>query len=366
MGRGAGDLYPTGRSRGRSQNATASSSATPSGVRSSIARGSRGRGRGVGEGANLILEEDPEEEQEANTQKERLVNNSQTTERVEASIRDMDDSPKEREKEPLATGGTYEKREYQVKEKTCSFKTVNDTRPKEFRGTKGPVALMNWMTKMQSCFKICKGLEELKVTCAATTLLDSALHWWETECAIQGEEGVATLTWEKMKNMMMDKYCTQSEVKKLESEFLRLEQGSLSVQEYVNKFLEKARFASYQVATEQRKVDRFKDGLMIKIKQYVDMTKPTTFVQAVEMETVAKENNAKATGERRDFMRKWEGSNKVVKKVREKQTSTKNQNDGFSIPTCKMCNKKHGGEYRAESVTCYHCGKPGHTVRECP
>ena len=53
---------------------------------------------------------------------------------------------------------------------------------------------------------------------------------------------------------------------KLESEFQRLEQGSLSVQEYVNKFLENARFVSYQVATEQRKVDRFKDGLRIEIK----------------------------------------------------------------------------------------------------
>ncbi|KAJ9544905.1 hypothetical protein OSB04_024612 [Centaurea solstitialis] len=157
---------------------------------------------------------------------------------------------------------------------------------------------------------------------------------------------------------MMDKYCTQSEVKKLESEFLRLEQGSSSVQEYVNEFLEKARFATYQVATEQRKIDRFKDGLRMEIKQYVDMTKPTTFVQAVEMATIAEENSIKANGERRDAKRKWEGTRGT--------THAKTRNEEFTIPQCAKCNKRHKGECWRDKVTCYRCGKPGHTSKECP
>ncbi|XP_024965981.1 uncharacterized protein LOC112506194 [Cynara cardunculus var. scolymus] len=262
----------------------------------------------------------PEEEEEASTQKEKTMNNSQPTEKMESSVQGKDEPP------------VQLRVESQTKERGCSYKTFSSTRSKEFRGIEGPVALMNWVTKIQSCFKICKCSEEQKVTYAATTFGDSALHWWETECAIRGDENIATLTWEEIKKMLMDKYCTQTEVKKLESEFLRLEQGSLSVQEYVNKFLEKARFASYQVATEQRKIDRFKDSLRIEIKQYVDMVKPTTFVQAVEMATVTEENNIKATRERREVKRKWEASSKLTKKSKGEMTDTKARNGEFTIP----------------------------------
>ncbi|XP_024974827.1 uncharacterized protein LOC112512934 [Cynara cardunculus var. scolymus] len=207
-----------------------------------------------------------------------------------------------------------EKTELTAKERGCSFKTFKGTGPKEFKGIEGPVGLMNWVAKVQSCFKICRCAKDQKVTYAATTFVDYALHWWESECTIRGDEDIAAMNWEQMKKMIMDKYCSQTKMNKLESEFLKLKEGSLSVQEYVNKFLEKARFASYQVATEERKIGRFKDGLRIEIKCYVDMTKPTTFVQAVEMAKVAEENNARENHDRRDAKRRWEGSNKSDKK----------------------------------------------------
>ncbi|XP_024971908.1 uncharacterized protein LOC112510794 [Cynara cardunculus var. scolymus] len=219
---------------------------------------------------------------------------------------------------------------------------------------------------MQSCFKICRCAEDQKVTYAATTFVDYALHWWESECAIRGDEDIVAMTWEQMKKTMMNKYCSRTEVNKLESEFLRLKQGSLSVQEYVNEFLEKARFASYQVATEERKIGRFKDGLRIEIKRYVDMTKPTAFVQAVEMAKVAEENNARETGDRREAKRRWEGLSKFNKKSKWTPTLAKTRSEEFTIPSSNKCNKRYRGECRVGSLMCYKCDKPGHTALECP
>ena len=44
-------------------------------------------------------------------------------------------------------------------------------------------------------------------------------------------------------------------------EFLSLTQGSMSVNEYLNKFNHLARYSLYDVATEEQKVDRFLGGL---------------------------------------------------------------------------------------------------------
>ncbi|XP_024964439.1 uncharacterized protein LOC112504734 [Cynara cardunculus var. scolymus] len=224
--------------------------------------------------------------------------------------------------------------ELAAKERGYSFKTFKGTGPKEFKGIEGPVGLMNWIAKMQSCFKICRCTEEQKVTYAATTFVDYALHWWETECAVRGDEEIAAMAWEQMKKMMMDKYCSQTE----------------------------ARLTKYQVATEERKIGRFKDGLKIKIKRYVDMTKTTTFVQVVEMAKVAEENNAREGSDRREAKRRWEGSSKFHKKSKWIPTLAKTRSKELTIPPCSKCNKRHKEEYRAGSLTFYQCDKPGHTA----
>ncbi|XP_015087084.1 uncharacterized protein LOC107030241 [Solanum pennellii] len=35
-------------------------------------------------------------------------------------------------------------------------------------------------------------------------------------------------------------------------------------------------------------------------------------------------------------------------------------------PPCRNCGKLHGGECMMGTNTCYCCGKPGHTVNNCP
>nr|KAJ0193770.1 hypothetical protein LSAT_V11C800429260 [Lactuca sativa] len=95
-------------------------------------------------------------------------------------------------------------------------------------------------------------------------------------------------------------------VKQLEEEFLRLEQGNMTVREYTTKFTEKARFAEFYISTEERRVARYIWGLRIAIREFVQIQKPGTFQFVVD---AAEGREHRALGKR-----KWDGTNNDSKK----------------------------------------------------
>ncbi|KAI3681152.1 hypothetical protein L6452_35936 [Arctium lappa] len=195
----------------------------------------------------------------------------------------------------------------------CSYKTFSSTRPQEFTGKEGPLDLMDWFNKMEKCFETCQCSADQKVRFVVTTFKTTTLHWWSSKQAVKGIAEATSMTWESLKELMTEKYCSRIDVMKLETEFLQLEQGPDSVQEYTNKFTEKSRFTVHQVAIEQRKVDRFIQGLRKDIKRYVEVTHPKTFLQAVETTKISEKSSDAPAEEKKDMTRKWEGSTKGLK-----------------------------------------------------
>ena len=72
-----------------------------------------------------------------------------------------------------------------------------------------------------------------------------------------GEE----ITWTNFKDQFLKYHIPAGIMKVKQREFLGLTQGSLPVSEYLHKFNHLARYSLYDVATEERKVDRFLGGL---------------------------------------------------------------------------------------------------------
>ena len=92
--------------------------------------------------------------------------------------------------------------------------------------------------------------------------------------------------------MFNEKFCLRSAVKELEEEFLRLDQGTMTVREYTTNFTEKARFAEHYVSTEERQVERYIWILKASIREFVLTMNPTTFQAAVNAAEVReKEKN---------------------------------------------------------------------------
>ncbi|KAJ9539279.1 hypothetical protein OSB04_032012 [Centaurea solstitialis] len=159
-------------------------------------------------------------------------------------------------------------------------------------------------------------------------------------------KGIAEATampWEEFKDLIYKRYCSNTLMKIMEEDFVKLEQGSKSVEDYVETFIEKSLFATYLVATETRKVNRFLLGLRKDL-------------QVVELAILAEKDcyipNNNKVGERRKFEGRNFGSR--FKKPR---------NEGIEHSTYLIV-------LNAISITvenvCYQCGQPGHMVIKCP
>ena len=74
------------------------------------------------------------------------------------------------------------------------------------------------------------------------------------------------MTWEEFRELFMGKFFPASIRHAKAWEFLELEQGTMTVLEYVAKFTELACFADDYVATYMAKVRKFEDGMKLSIR----------------------------------------------------------------------------------------------------
>ena len=74
------------------------------------------------------------------------------------------------------------------------------------------------------------------------------------------------MTWEEFRELFIGKYFPASARHAKAREFLKLKQGTMMVLEYVDKFIELARFADDYVATDMPKVRKFENGLKLSIR----------------------------------------------------------------------------------------------------
>lgn len=244
--------------------------------------------------------------------------------------------------------------------KGCSYKSFTNTRPSIFEGKNGPLEAMNWLDEMESCFLTCHCAPSDMSQFASTMFKSNALHWWKSVRATRGLANTTSLSWDEFKGLMSERYFSPLQMRILESEFLRLEQGSMTVEKYVETFIEKSRFAEHQVDTEKRKVDRFVDGLRRDLRRLVGMSKPKTFQEAVELATLAEKDSYVPDVPNKKVKRKDTNVDlNECKKVRvsEEKIST-------SIG-CATCGKPHHGECRYGKGVCFSCGKSGHMSKEC-
>ncbi|KAA0025956.1 gag-protease polyprotein [Cucumis melo var. makuwa] len=97
--------------------------------------------------------------------------------------------------------------------------------------------------------------EDQKVQCAVFMLTDRGTAWWETTERMLGCD-VSQITWQQFKESFYAKFFSASLRDAKRQEFLNLEQGDMTVEQYDAEFDMLSRFAPEMIATEAARADK--------------------------------------------------------------------------------------------------------------
>ncbi|XP_031280836.1 uncharacterized protein LOC116139300 [Pistacia vera] len=132
-------------------------------------------------------------------------------------------------------------------------------RATDFEGTRDPTDAYSWMDQLEQVFGMMECTDDQKLRFATFLLKGRAHHWWRSVQLRYGDP--TTITWANFLQDFFDHYFPVVYQDAKQSEFLRLTQGNMSVEEYLIKFIELSRFAQLIVGNERAKCRRFEEGL---------------------------------------------------------------------------------------------------------
>ncbi|KAI3667585.1 hypothetical protein L6452_42651 [Arctium lappa] len=114
------------------------------------------------------------------------------------------------------TSAMTQHQEDSTKTKGCTYKTFLGCHPKEFAGSDNPVACMYWLKEVEMAFESSECDPSQRVKFASQLLWGEALIWWNLTRSVLTPEVLAKLTWPVFKEKIIDKYCSERSMDKLE------------------------------------------------------------------------------------------------------------------------------------------------------
>ncbi|XP_028071133.1 uncharacterized protein LOC114273529 isoform X2 [Camellia sinensis] len=267
-----------------------------------------------------------------------------------------------------------------------------------FSGSPNPMEAEAWLRRVEQIFSVMEVSDEQRVALASFMLVEEAEYWWEATQRLLTASGTGGLTWNQFTKVFNDKYFPATYRYEKEREFLRLEQGDLTVAQYEAKFISLSRFAPSFVDDEEVKCRRFTDGLDLDIKSRIRVLGITNYSTLVDKALTAEkdviemklaeqqkkrhlssshhENTSNRPSKRGGHGYGSVKSSSAYQKNREHPTPTQsisNQRHGqssgtssqFTRSVCKQCGRAHTGVCHAGTDLCFRCGQKGHLVKDC-
>jgi DNA-nicking Smr family endonuclease len=141
-----------------------------------------------------------------------------------------------------------------------SFGEFMRTKPPTFATAEEPMDAEDWLRVIEKKLTLVRVREADKVIFAANQLEGPAGDWWDTYKEAR-EEDAGEPNWEEFTTAFRDNFVPAAVMRMKKNEFKRLRQGNTTVQEYLNRFTQLARYATGDLADEEEKIDKFIEGL---------------------------------------------------------------------------------------------------------
>ncbi|GJY09945.1 putative reverse transcriptase domain-containing protein [Tanacetum coccineum] len=225
--------------------------------------------------------------------------------------------------------------------------------------------------KTESVFGISECAERSKVKFAVATLQGRALTWWNAQVATLGLDVANRKSWTDMRKMMMEEFCPDEEVQRLENELRSLKLRDTNIASYTQRFNELALLYPEAVPTEKKKVKLYIKGLSENIKGETTSSRLAVLNDAVRMAHTLMEQKIQDKAERitKSKKRKWESNNNQAGGSNNNRNNNyHNNNQGNHhdnnrpAPNCNRCGLCHFGQCPPK---CNKCGKFGHRTNDC-
>ncbi|XP_058106545.1 uncharacterized protein LOC131249802 [Magnolia sinica] len=216
-----------------------------------------------------------------------------------------------------------------------------------------------WKKQIDKIFMVMKCDEYQKAELAIYMLEGEADHWWDS--VIRMNPRVEVWTWAQFCEKFDDKYFPLYVKNQKAGEFMKLEQGDMTVRQYDAKFTELSRFATFLVSDETRKAQKFEEGLRASIRSRLAPFVQKTYAEVLER-ALAVEKDINEYWKNRDQRRDVKSGARTATHISPAQQDAAKRQRTTSIsmarPTTVLPPPRFSG-------FCYNCGLEGHTSRFC-
>ncbi|GKA19399.1 putative reverse transcriptase domain-containing protein [Tanacetum coccineum] len=171
-------------------------------------------------------------------------------------------------------------------------------------------------------------LNNQKVRYDASSLINKALTWWNTQLQARGREAALGMTWEEFKALLVEEFYPSNEMEKLETEFWNHAMVGANHDAYTYRFLELAKLVPHLVTHETKRIE----SDILKVGALTD--------EAVRCGTLSKSSEKR-----------------------------KEKPGHFSRDCCapvRQVAPVNAAKMESNQRTCYKCGNPDHFRNTCP
>jgi hypothetical protein len=172
--------------------------------------------------------------------------------------------------------------------------------PTTFRGDPDATKAELWIEEMEKILETMRCSDEQKVTFASFKLVGAAEYWWRM---LKGKWELAgtVWTWANFVGEFKRRFIPAIYQDKREAEFLKLEQGNMTIAQYEAKYNTLARYNPHLVPDEATRAKRFVKGLRSEFRSRMVVLGLTNYYDAVEKGYAIENDIEEHKGKRESF-----------------------------------------------------------------